>query len=147
MRILDRVTWLRNQGCVFATNVEAKLRKLRKMAPQWVPAEAAGAADSREMRGGFVKTDTSFHDLANVPISELITRAIQGQKRVWSESQEYDPFAGLCEKHPVRMLANMNRRGHSILRYGGIEVSGAKEGYRSAVGAPLHGRRISASIS
>jgi len=30
---------------------------------------------------------------------------MQGQKRVWGESQEYDPFAGLCEKRPVRVIA------------------------------------------
>ena len=26
----------------------------------------------------------------------MIPRAMQGQKRVWGELQEYDPFAGLC---------------------------------------------------
>ena len=103
--ILQRVMWLRDQGCVFATNVEATLARLRKVVPQWTPAEAPHAADSQEARGGFVSTDTSFGELANVPISELIPRAMQGQKRVWGESLEYDPFAGLCEKRPVRVLA------------------------------------------
>jgi hypothetical protein len=104
---LDRVVWLCNQGCVFATNVESSLVRLRKAVPQWAPLQAARAADSREGRGDTVRTDTSFGDLENVPISELIPRAMQGQKRVWGESQEYDPFAGLCEKRPVRVLAGL----------------------------------------
>jgi hypothetical protein len=59
------------------------------------------------MRGGMVVTDTSFGDLANVPISEVIPRAIQGQRRAWGTSLEYDPFAGLCEKCPIRVLAGL----------------------------------------
>jgi hypothetical protein len=104
---LDRVMWLRDQGCVFATKVETPLARLRKVVPQWTPMQAARAADSREARGGTVRTDTSFDDLENVPISELIPRAMQGRRRVWGESQEYDPFAGLCERHPVRVLAGL----------------------------------------
>jgi hypothetical protein len=50
--ILDRVTWLHEQGCVFATKVEPTLARLRKVVPQWTPAEANRAADSQEMRGG-----------------------------------------------------------------------------------------------
>jgi hypothetical protein len=114
---LDRVTWLREQGCVFSTKVETTLARLRKAVPQWTPGNAVHAADSREMRGGFVTTDTSFGDLANVPISELITRAIQGQRRVWGESLEYDPFGGLCEKYPVRVLAGLRyeqRKGTDV---------------------------------
>jgi hypothetical protein len=107
LTVLDRVTWLRGQGCVFGNKVEATLARLRKVVPQWTPAGAAHAAESREARGGFVSVDTSFGDLAGVPISELIARARQGHKRVWGESREHDPFAGLCEKRPVRVLAGL----------------------------------------
>lgn len=104
---LDRVTWLRGQGCVFSTKVETTLARLRKAVPQWTPGNAVHAADSREMRGGTVTTDTSFGYLAKVPLPELIPRAMQGQRHVWSKSLEHDPFAGLCEKCPVRVLAGL----------------------------------------
>ena len=58
--ILDRVIWLRDQGCCFATDVEANVALLRKVVPQWTPAEAAGAAASQESRGGRVRIDTPF---------------------------------------------------------------------------------------
>jgi hypothetical protein len=103
--ILERVTWLRSEGCLFAADVEARLARLRKMAPRWTPAEAARAVDSRESRGGSVRTDKSFGDLADGPISDLIPRATQGRGRVWDELRENDPFAGLCEKRPVLVLA------------------------------------------
>jgi hypothetical protein len=104
---LNRVMWLHKQGCIFSTKVETALARLRKVVPQWTPENAHDAADSREGRGGIVVTDTSFGDLANIPISELIPSAIQGQRRVWGRSLELDPFAGLCEKRPVRVLAGL----------------------------------------
>jgi hypothetical protein len=115
--ILDRVTWLDNQGCVFGTKIEPTLSRLRKLAPRWTPEAAVHAADSRGIRVGAVTTDTSFGDLAKVPISELIPRAMQGRKRVWGTSQKYDPFAGLCEKYPVRVLAGLCyelRKGNDV---------------------------------
>lgn len=105
--ILDRATWLRDQGCVFGTDIEKTLARLRKVVSQWAPAEAARAADSLEARGGSVWTDTSFRELESVPISELIPRAMQSRRRVWGKSLEYDPFAGLCEKRPARVLAGL----------------------------------------
>ena len=36
---------------------------------------------------------------------------------MWGESQEYDPFAGLCEKRPVRVLAGLRyelRKGADV---------------------------------
>ena len=44
-------------------------------------------------------------------------RAIQGQRREWGTSLEHDPFAGLCEKRPVRVLAGLRyelRKGSDI---------------------------------
>src|SRR5215469_9980288 len=43
---------------------------------------------------------------------------MQRQKRVWGEAQEHDPFAGLCEKRPVRVLAGLRyelRKGSDIV--------------------------------
>jgi hypothetical protein len=140
--ILDRVTWLREQGCVFATNVETMLARLGKVVPQWTPAEAARAADSQEARGGVVRTDKSFGDLADVPISELIPRAMQGQKRVWGESQEYDPFAGLCEKRPVRVLAGLRYELHR-----GTDVAPAWSQFLYSVGRQTDNPRVATLIA
>jgi hypothetical protein len=149
--ILDRVTWLREQGCALGTDIEKTLARLRKVVPQWTPAEAARAADSQEARGGMVTTDTSFGDLVNAPISELIARAMQGQRREWGKSLEYDPFAGLCEKRPVRVLAALRyelQKGADVARswtqflYKAAQRNGQAENRgpnRPAVGSPTAG--------
>ena len=139
---LNRITWLRDQGCVFATNVETTLARLRKVVPQWKPAEAARAANSQEARGGYVRTDKSFRDLTDVPIAELIPQAMQRQKRVWGESQEYDPFAGLCEKRPIRVLAGLRYELHK-----GADVALAWSQFLYSAGRQTDNPRVAVLIA
>ena len=103
--ILERVTWLQQEGCSFATKMPGRLSRLGKTVPEWTREGAAHAADSRESRGGFVTTDKSIGEADDLPISELIPWAMKGRGRVWGKLQELDPFAGLCETRPVRVLA------------------------------------------
>jgi hypothetical protein len=115
--ILDRVTWLRKQGCNFERNVDKALARMQETVPQWKPEEADRAADSNEARGGFVTVDKSFDVLAGVPIGELIPRALSGHRRVWGSMQEHDPFAGLSDQRPLRLLAALShelRNGSNV---------------------------------
>jgi hypothetical protein len=118
------------------------LRRLRKVVPQWKPAEAARAADSQEARGGYVRTDKSFRDLTDVPVAELIPQAMQGQRRVWGESLEYDPFAGLCEKRPIRVLAALRYELHK-----GSDVAPAWTQFLYSAGRQTDNPRVAALIA
>ena len=120
--VLQRVTWLRSRACQFHDDADAKLKRFQELVPEWTPDQASSAADSIEGRGGFVRTDTSIDELRDVPIAELIPRAMAGRRHVWGQLVEIDPFAGLCEKRPVRLLAALK---HQLRQ--GIDVTAAWE--------------------
>lgn len=107
--VLDRLSWLQAHGCVFNFDVSAVGATLRTAVPDWKETDGARAADSMEGRGGIVLTDTSFAELDDVPLTELIAHALKAHRRDVGFQQEYDPFAGLCEKRPVRVLAALMR--------------------------------------
>ena len=102
--ILERVRWLQREGCAFGSKSGRRLHRLESIVPRFAHEGGAHAADSLESRGGFVTTDKSIGKADEVPISELISWALKGRGRVWGKLQEIDPFAGLCEIRPVRVL-------------------------------------------
>jgi hypothetical protein len=107
--ILDRLAWLKAQGCTFTFDVDAEIAALRVAVPSCTPEAAGGAADSREGRFGAVRTDTSFLQLTNVPIEKLIDTALAAHQRKHGYLETHDPYAGLCERRPVRVLAALIR--------------------------------------
>jgi hypothetical protein len=110
--IVNRLIWLSTHGCKFTFDVDAEIATLRTVIPaDWMREElGAHAADSIEGRGGFVRTDVSFtQHLVNVPLERLIKAALGAHDRRHGYLEERDPYAGLCEKRPVRVLAALMR--------------------------------------
>ena len=101
----ERIEWLRQGGCPISKKLDRCAQRLAALLPEAAKEGAVHAADSRDSRGGFVITDTSFGDVDAVPIADLISRAPEGRGRTWVRLKEFDPFAGLSEKRPVRLLA------------------------------------------
>lgn len=101
----ERIEWLRQGGCAISKKLERCAQRLAALLPEAAKEGAVHAADSRDSRGGFVITDKSFGDVDAVPIADLISWAIEGRGRTWGELKEFDPFAGLSEERPVRLLA------------------------------------------
>jgi hypothetical protein len=101
----ERIEWLRQDGCAISKKLDRWAKRLAALLPATAKEAAMHAADSRGSRGGFVSTDKSFGDADAVPIADLISWAIEGRGRTWGELKEIDPFAGLSEKRPVRLLA------------------------------------------
>jgi hypothetical protein len=108
--IADRLAWLRVQGCAFSFDIDAEIAALRATIPDWTIEEGTHAADSLEGRGGTMHTDTSFAEgLAKLPLEQLIKAALGARERRPGFLEERDPYAGLCEKKPVRVLAALSR--------------------------------------
>jgi hypothetical protein len=109
--IMERLVWLQTQGCTFSFDVNAEIEALRTAIPAELMREmGTHAVDSREGRGGFVRTDTSFTEqLTNVPIDKLIQTALSAYDRRHGFFEVRDPYGGLCEKRPVRVLAALMR--------------------------------------
>lgn len=107
---LGRLQWLAGNECKFSFDVEAEIAKRRPAAPKWKPEYAKDAADSREMRGGFVATNTEHAVLLREPIGSVLTRARELSGRTEGDTlEERDPFAGLCAGHPVRAYLALTR--------------------------------------
>lgn len=107
--ILDRLNWLRDHGCTFDFDLNTVLERAKADAPGWKAEYAAHAADSMEGHGGPVRSNTAFDSLANVPIDELLPRAFAASGRDHSTMTEIDPFAGLSQERPVRVLRALMR--------------------------------------
>jgi SIR2-like domain len=103
--IVERLSWLKANGCTFSFDVDAEIAAARAIVPEWSEQEAVHAADSQEGRGGAVHTDTSFAGFDALPLRDLIASALNARDRRHGHLQEYDPYAGLCTKRPIRVLA------------------------------------------
>ena len=115
-QILNRLEWLEQQGCSYVLEtMEDDVANLKLDCPKWKRSFAKHAADSRESRGGFVRTDTSHHELLEEPIRNILAKAsgLFGRNG-GSQLVENDPFLGLCtnrRKRAYLALAFAAKRG------------------------------------
>jgi hypothetical protein len=101
--VLERLQWLRTHECEFSFDVESEIARRRPDAPNWKPEYAEHAAESREMRGGWLVTDTEHGALIREPIDSILSKACELSGRSTTDSlREHDPFAGLCAERPKR---------------------------------------------
>lgn len=107
--IADRLGWLSSQGCKFDFDVEAEIIRARAVIPEWTADDAADAAASQEGRGGNVHVDTTFADIEGTSIESLMEVALTANRRRHGFLEERNPYAGLVEKRPARVLAALRR--------------------------------------
>ncbi|WP_425400390.1 SIR2 family protein [Aeoliella sp.] len=109
-RLLNRLQWLMKNGCEFSFDVQTRIGQLRRIARQWVPEAGQHAADSREIRGGSVVTNTEHENLVHGPIATVLLRARQAADSPKDDFlTEHDPFAGLCVAQPRRAYLALSR--------------------------------------
>ncbi|URK87134.1 hypothetical protein LP421_25650 [Rhizobium sp. RCAM05350] len=107
--VLNRVNWLKENGCVLLLDVEAMTAQLRNDSPKWKPDYASGEARSLEGRSGWVRTETDHSVLLNEPVRSVLAKALELSGRRGIEFTEYDPFAGLAKDRRVRAFAALRR--------------------------------------
>lgn len=106
---LQCLRWLADNGCEFSFDVEQEITRLRSVSPKWEPECAKHAADSLEMRGGWVSTNTEHAALLCEPITSILPRALTLSGRAEDDAlEERDPFAGLCVERPIRAIRGLN---------------------------------------
>ena len=103
---LERLSWLRLQGCVLSEQSEQALEKLRRQTAHWLDDFALRAADSNEPKVGWVKTDKSADPLLDVRPSELLAEAerLTGRDPDLGNFVERRPLEGLAESRPAKLL-------------------------------------------
>jgi hypothetical protein len=100
---LTRLQWLGDNNCEFTFDFAAEISARRSAAPGWKPMHGKHAADSREVRGGFVGKNTDHDALRREPIDSILSKAVELSGRSdENRREERDPFAGLCAECPSR---------------------------------------------
>ncbi|MBB3930203.1 hypothetical protein GGR25_001242 [Kaistia hirudinis] len=103
--ILNRVHWLQISGCKLSAIARGQAKLLRVVVPNWKEDYGAKAAASLEGRTGWVKTDTSFEELVDTPLSTVLLQAKERGGRSDDFFIKNDPFAGLAAQRPARAFA------------------------------------------
>jgi hypothetical protein len=112
-RRLSRINWMSLRGCEFTFDLDATNVRLQAMTPHWKPEYAERAADSLDGRSGWVRTETDFSAIENLPAQDVIPFVEGLERRPDREFISYDPFQGLSKEHPKKALAALvasNRR-------------------------------------
>ncbi len=107
-RLLNRLHWLNSQGCIFSFDLDIVTNRYRAKAPDWKPEYAESAAESRESRVGWVRTDTDWSDLKGIPPSKIIENANKKRNTSFRDFTEYKPFLGLCDDWPLRAITALS---------------------------------------
>src|SRR6266446_5722159 len=102
---LNRIHWLKQQGYEFAFDFDVESPRLKSLASKWQPAYALDSAASIEGTVGWVRTETSYSELLDEPLSNVFEKARILSGRTASHLIENDPFAGLASHKPVRALS------------------------------------------
>jgi len=100
--ILDRITWLSNNGCKFSFELTDTVKELRNIATGWVPEYADKAVDGMGVQGGSVRTNKEHSVLLDEPIELILSKARKLSGKTGDFLVENDPFAGLVEEKPIR---------------------------------------------
>lgn len=111
--ILDRVTWLKKNGCELTLDTD----KLRDDVPEWKPEHAEDAARSFEARGGIVTKNTDYSLLADEPLASILERASELSGRQADFLVDEDPFLGLSQEKPIRAfnaLTYLSKKGNIV---------------------------------
>ncbi|MCA8834297.1 MAG: hypothetical protein K8953_04350, partial [Proteobacteria bacterium] len=104
-RSLQRLDWLKNNGCFLSAATEKEMARLKKANPEYTSEYAKSADRSLEGRGGWGRTDTEHSALLELPLEDILPKAEEAMDRHDKFLVEYDPFAGLCETRPTRAFA------------------------------------------
>ena len=142
------LTWLQNEGCILSDCVSEELKRVKSELTDWNDTYANRAADSREIRVGWVRTDSDSEGLRDLPISEVIETARQLASRPnGTFLVEKDPFAGYCREFPqkaLEALKHVPEQGHcAVMEWSKFLDSKLREDdspeFRSSIAAVLIG--------
>lgn len=103
--ILNRIQWLQNSECKLSASTRKQAILFRAAVPDWKEDYGGRAAESLEGRTGWVKTNTSHEELAEIPLSLVLLRAKERSGRSDDFLVENDPFAGLAAQRPARAFS------------------------------------------
>ena len=107
--ILERLCWLRDQGCQFTFDFAAFVAKLKQKAGDWSESYAQGAVESMSGQAVWVETDTSWDEFRPIPVHQLAEK-VQSTPRWKGMDMEIErkPFVGICKDAPVKAISALS---------------------------------------
>ncbi len=108
------LSWLQLHGCELSLHAQTELSRIKAGLPDWKDEYSRRAADSRETRGGWVRTDTDSEELKHLPVSDVIETARRLSGRGTDTFLvERDPFTGYCRSFPDKALGALKHASNS----------------------------------
>lgn len=118
--ILNRVHWLKQQGCSFSLDIDQLTKKLSNDAPDWTPGAAEQAVRTFDGGGGSVRTDKDTAILNGLPPEQIIPKILEMDTHPVGLLVQYEPFSGLAEEDPQRALEALSFAQIGDTFYGGF---------------------------
>ncbi|MFM0072622.1 SIR2 family protein [Paraburkholderia sediminicola] len=107
--------WLEQNGCTLSQSALKFLKATRKK-PDWSGEAEATADHDYDGRSGWIARKTDPQNLMQLPISEIVARALELSKHDRFEFVEHAPFAGLVRERPARALRALSSRANGEVR-------------------------------
>ncbi|MGF1707449.1 hypothetical protein L4C40_16310, partial [Enterovibrio baiacu] len=106
--ILERLTWLDQQGCVLELNLSKLTKKLSLNISEWKTEYAESAARSYGTKTGIVSIDSDCSELINIPIKDILIKSkeLSGRRSGFIES---DAFLGLSRERPIKSFSALRQ--------------------------------------
>lgn len=96
--------YLELQECELSADRSRRLAEMVRGIPDWRDGWATSTVSERGSHGGWVRTDERPDALMNIPVSEVVTKAKEDQKRDFGSLIERKPFVGLVKANPRKAL-------------------------------------------
>lgn len=101
---LNRIHWLKKQGCDYSFDIDVETEKLKRDSPDWSIDNADRAVRTFDGGGGFVRSDKNTIALVGLNAEEIIPKILEMDTRPSGLLVQYEPFAGLSQEAPPRAL-------------------------------------------
>ena len=128
VNVLDRLFWLKNNGCELGIALEEIASDLKTRCPEWSEQSSKSAARSTDSRGGVIKRETDPMGLERLPPRDVIPFAKDFARRDYDNFIEYMPFVGLVKSYPLKAFTALTQE----YRKGNFELDLWKDFLREA---------------
>ncbi len=103
--VLERLDWLKNNGCDLSSVTEERIAELKETTPKYQPKHGQQADASRQSGVQIFGSNTEYSALLKMPASLILPKAQEIRSKNDHFMDDNDPFRGLCEAHPTRALS------------------------------------------
>ncbi|MCY3880083.1 MAG: SIR2 family protein [Rhodobacteraceae bacterium] len=103
--------YLELEGCALPKDHELRLAKIINEIPQWHDSWATATVTAWGVHVGWVGINTAPDVLTNLPMNEVVAKAMEVSDTKFGDFTEMQPFKGLVKRSPQRALTALTSAG------------------------------------